>query len=198
MSNSTQARGWWQATDGNWYPPESHPDVALRLAPTPPPPRPGYQSYSEHAQPVVGPLNTRTKSRRMYISRLTTPQRISAVSILVVALAAFLPWVSIFVISVRGIEGDGGITLALAIAGGIVLALTTGLFGKQKVPGKKSQISLLVLASLVALIGLLDMNGAAAIGLYLTLFGGVAWVVGAAWQLSISKHNAGQPDRAAV
>jgi hypothetical protein len=134
----------------------------------------------------------------MYVSRLTTPQRISAVSILVVALAAFLPWISIFVISVRGIEGDGIITLALAAAGGIVFALTTGLFGNQKVPGKKSQISLLVLASLVALIGLLDMNGAAAIGLYLTLFGGVAWVVGAAWQLSISKQNAGQPDNAAV
>ncbi len=127
----------------------------------------------------------------MNMSRLTTPQRISAISILVVALAAFLPWVSIFGISAIGVEGDGVITLALAAAGGIVLALTTGLFGKQKVPGKKSQISLLVLATLVALIGLLDMNGAAAIGLYLTLFGGVAWVVGAAWQFSISKQNAG-------
>ena len=134
----------------------------------------------------------------MNISRLTTPQRISAISILVVVLAAFLPWVSIFGISVRGIEGDGGITLALAAVGGIVLGLTTGLFGKQKVPGKKSQISLLVLATLVALIGLFDINGAAAIGLYLTLFGGVAWVVGAAWQLSISKQNAGETGKAAV
>lgn len=43
---------------------------------------------------------------------------------------------------------------------------------------------------MVALIGLLDMNGAAAIGLYLTLFGGVAWVVGAAWQLSTAKQDA--------
>jgi hypothetical protein len=197
MSNSTQAPGWWQATDGNWYPPESHPDAAPRRAPTPPPP-PSPQSYTQHAQPVVGPPNTRTKSRGVYVSRLTTPQRISAVSILVVVLAAFLPWVSIFVISVRGIEGDGAITLALAAAGGIVLALTTGLFGKPRMPGKRSQVSLLVLASLVALIGLLDMNGAAAIGLYLTLFGGVAWVVGAAWQLSISKQNAGQPDKAAA
>ena len=40
MSNSTQAPGWWQATDGNWYPPESHPDATPRLAPTPPPPPP--------------------------------------------------------------------------------------------------------------------------------------------------------------
>ena len=77
----------------------------------------------------------------------------------------------------------------MAVAGGITLALTTGLFGQQKVAGKKSQITLLVMSVLVALIGLMDMNGAAAIGLYLTLFGGVAWVVGAAWQLDISKKD---------
>jgi hypothetical protein len=134
----------------------------------------------------------------MDISRLTTPQRISAVAILSVALGAFLPWVSIFAVSVRGIEGDGVITLVLSVVGGIVLALTTGLFGGQKVPGKKSQISLLVLAILVALIGVMAMSGAAAIGLYLTLFGGIAWVVGAAWQLSISKQNANQPDEPAA
>jgi hypothetical protein len=125
----------------------------------------------------------------MNISRLSTPQRISAVSILVVALAAFLPWVSLFGMGISGIEGDGVITLALAVAGGIVLAVTTGLFGQPKAAGKKSQIALLVLAVLVALIGLMDMNGAAAIGLYLTLFGGVAWVVGAAWQLTASKQD---------
>jgi hypothetical protein len=31
------------------------------------------------------------------------------------------------------------------------------------------------------------MNGAAAIGLYLTLLAGIAWVVGASWQLAVSK-----------
>jgi hypothetical protein len=134
----------------------------------------------------------------MDVSRLTTPQRISAVSILVVALAAFLPWVSVFGISVLGVEGDGVITLVLATVGGVVLGLTSGLFGEEKVPGKKSQIALLVLAALVALIGFMDMNGAAAIGLYLTLFGGVAWVVGAVWQLSAAKQNTGQPDESAV
>ena len=91
---------------------------------------------------------------------------------------------------VSGIEGDGVITLVLAVAGGVVLAVTAGLFGEPKTAGKKSQIALLVMSVLVALIGLMDMNGAAAIGLYLTLFGGVAWVVGAAWQLSVSKKAA--------
>jgi len=126
----------------------------------------------------------------MNLSRLTTPQRISAVSILAVALAAFLPWVSVFGIGVTGIEGDGVITLVLAAAGGIVLSISTGMFGEQRVPGKKSQVSLLALAILVALVGLFDMNGVAAIGLYLTLFGGIAWVVGAAWQLGMAKQDA--------
>lgn len=125
----------------------------------------------------------------MNLSSLTTPQRVTAVSILVIALAAFLPWVSIFGVSVTGIQGDGVITLGLAVAGGILLVLTTDLFGRGKTDGRKSQIAMLVLSVLVSLIGFMDMNGAAAMGLYLTLFAGIAWVVGAAWQLSISKES---------
>jgi hypothetical protein len=26
MSDTSQGPGWWLATDGNWYPPERHPD----------------------------------------------------------------------------------------------------------------------------------------------------------------------------
>ena len=129
----------------------------------------------------------------MKLGRLTMPQRVSGVSILVVALGAFLPWVSIFGISKIGIEGDGVITLVLAVAGAIILAATTGLIGSERTPGRKSSITLLVLAILVALIGLIDMNGAAAIGLYLTLFGGIAWVVGAVWQLTLPKQPVQEP-----
>lgn len=124
----------------------------------------------------------------MNIGRLTTPQRISAVAILVTAIAAFLPWVSLLGFGKLGIEGDGVMTLIFAITGAVILSVTTGLTGKPRDPGKASQISMLVLAVLTALIGLVDMNGAAAIGLYLTLLAGVAWVVGAAWQLSLSKQ----------
>ncbi len=121
------------------------------------------------------------------------PQRISAVAIVVVALAAFLPWASVFGIGVIGVEGDGIITLMLAVAGAVVLAVTTGLVGGTRTPGRVSQIVLVVLASLVALIGLLDMNGVAAMGLYLTLFGGIAWVVGAVWQLSLTNQAGSSP-----
>lgn len=112
---------------------------------------------------------------------------------LVVVLGAFLPWVSIFGISVIGVEGDGVITLVLAVIGLVLLALTSGLVGQPKVPGKASQITLLVLAILVALVGIIDMNGAAAIGLYLTMFAGLAWVVGAVWQLSLPSAQGDLP-----
>ncbi|TWG93065.1 hypothetical protein L615_006600000240 [Nocardioides sp. J9] len=119
----------------------------------------------------------------MNLGRLTVPQRISAVAMLVVALAAFLPWVSLFGISAIGLEGDGVITLVLALAGLFTLALTSGLVGPARRPGRAANIALLVMAGVTALIGLVDMNGAAAIGLYLTLFAGIAWTVGAIWQL---------------
>lgn len=129
----------------------------------------------------------------MNLGRLTVPQRVSSVAMLVVALAAFLPWVSIFGISAIGIKGDGVLTLVLALAGGVILAMTTGLVGSPRAPGRVSQIALLVLAGIAALIALLDMNGAAAIGLYLTLMAGIAWVVGAAWQLSLTKQARTSP-----
>ena len=129
----------------------------------------------------------------MDLSRFTTPQRVSGIAVLVVALAAFLPWVSIFGISVSGIRGDGVLTLVLAVVGGAALAVRTGLLSQVKVPARASLITSLVCAVLVSLIGLLDMNGAAAIGLYLTLFGGIAWVVGSVLELKDAKQETAAP-----
>ncbi len=134
----------------------------------------------------------------MNIDALSAPQKVSAVSILVVAVAAFLPWISLLGFSVRGIEGDGVITVVLALAGGIVLAMTSGLVGRAPSTGKVPHVVLLVLASLTALVGIIDMNGAAVIGLYLTLLGGVAWVVGAVWQLSLGTSTGTSPSETAT
>jgi hypothetical protein len=125
----------------------------------------------------------------MDISRLTTPQRISAVAILAVVLGAFLPWASFFGVTAFGVQGDGIITLAFAIAGGVTLALTTGLVGRPKESGRTSQIALLVLAVLTGLVSMFAMSGMAAFGLYLTLFAAIAWVVGAAWQLNLAESD---------
>ena len=119
----------------------------------------------------------------MDLSRFSTPQRVSGIAIIVVALAAFLPWVSVFGFSVSGIRGDGLITLILAVLGALSLATRTGLLDQVKIPEKAGVVASLVFAGLVTLIAFLDMNGAAAIGLYLTLFGGIAWVVGAVLEL---------------
>jgi hypothetical protein len=129
----------------------------------------------------------------MDLSRFSTPQRVSGIAIVVVALAAFLPWVSVFGFSVSGIRGDGMITLILALLGAASLATRTGLLDQVKISDKAGMITSLVLAVLVTLIGLLDMNGAAAIGLYLTLFGGIAWVVGAALELKGAKDEVAAP-----
>jgi hypothetical protein len=129
----------------------------------------------------------------MDLSRFSTPQRVSGIAIVVVALAAFLPWVSIFGIGVSGIRGDGVLTLILAILGAVALAVRVGLLPQVKVPARASLMASLVFAGLVTLIGLLDMNGAAAIGLYLTLFGGIAWVVGAVLELKDAKEGTPAP-----
>lgn len=114
---------------------------------------------------------------------LTMPERVSAIAIGVVVLGSFLPWASFAGFTAWGLEGDGVITLPLAVVGAVLLAINSGLLGGQRRVGAALPITLTVLAALVALVGLIDMNGLAAIGLYLTVLGGIAWVVGAVWQL---------------
>lgn len=36
MSNQSQGPGWWVASDGKWYPPETHPSASTPAAPPPP------------------------------------------------------------------------------------------------------------------------------------------------------------------
>lgn len=38
MSDTSQGEGWWRASDGKWYPPESHPDYVPPAAPVAEPP----------------------------------------------------------------------------------------------------------------------------------------------------------------
>jgi hypothetical protein len=130
----------------------------------------------------------------MNVGRLSLPQRVSAISMVVVAIAAFLPWVSLFGISKIGVQGDGVITLVAAIVGLVTLALSSGVVGNRAgSPRRRSQVFLLVLAIIVGLLGIADMNGVAAIGLYLTLFAGIAWVVGAVWELSTTSTTEPTP-----
>ncbi len=128
----------------------------------------------------------------MDLTRLTLPQRISLGAAGVVAISAFLPWVSIFGIGVSGIEGDGVITLVLALAGAALLVfVSTAEEGAGKIPPKVADIALIVIGGLIALIGLIDLNEFGAIGLYLTLLGGLVWAGCAVWQLVAKPAAAG-------
>ncbi len=56
MSNAPQGPGWWQASDGNWYPPEQHPSYTPppTTAPSAPPGyQPAGQSTGTPATPVA-------------------------------------------------------------------------------------------------------------------------------------------------
>lgn len=128
----------------------------------------------------------------MRFDRLTKPQRVAAVCMLVVAIAAFLPWVSIFGIGVTGIEGDGQITLVCAVIGLVLLALQArSADGAQRTVLRVIAYAAAIVALLVALF---DMNGAAAIGLYLTLFASVGWVGSLVWHGIERKQRMGADD----
>jgi hypothetical protein len=113
----------------------------------------------------------------------------AGIAIVIVALSAFLPWVSILGISVVGIQGDGVITLGCAVVGAVMLALGTNLFGSARIPTIAKNIVSILGASVTTLVGLGDMNGFAAIGLYLTLLAGVAWLVAAIWDASAGQRQ---------
>jgi hypothetical protein len=60
MSDASQGPGWWLASDGKWYPPETAPQA------TPPPPLPGNVAYqpayqSTYSSPTYGRVGKREK-----------------------------------------------------------------------------------------------------------------------------------------
>lgn len=105
---------------------------------------------------------------------LTTLERTIGIAAAVVLVSAFLPWVSIFGLSVSGINGDGGITLILALIGLAALAASRGI-GPVSIGRRATQVIQLLAGLLVVLVGLADLHGVSAIGLYLTLLAGLVW-----------------------
>ena len=54
MTDATQGHGWWQASDGRWYPPEQHPQYRAPLPQQPFPPT--YQMPAPQPQPGPFPV----------------------------------------------------------------------------------------------------------------------------------------------
>lgn len=113
---------------------------------------------------------------------------------LLIFIAAFLPWATVDTaigsVSASGTDGDGVITLILAILAGIAVAASAKrLRFSEGVAG--------VLGIVVALIGIVDWSDVAGVagasglasvsvgaGLVLTTLGGVALVICAVWMLT--------------
>ena len=90
----------------------------------------------------------------------------------VAVVAAFMPWVSVFVLSVTGFDaGDGKLT---ALCGVIGAGLALRWWSRPRAHG----LVQLGLGAVVALIGLNDLNNYAASGLYLTILAGGVWMAG--------------------
>ena len=118
----------------------------------------------------------------MRLGRLSIAQRIEAVAIIVVVVAAFLTWADSPDLIMTGVQGDGIITLFVANTSLIVLLMSSGVVGTRSGKGKVAPFVLLGFAAFVVFIPVLNLTEFSQIGLHLTLGAGIVWLLAAAWQ----------------
>lgn len=114
-ADSSQGPGWWQASDGKWYPPEQRPGAAPSTPPSPAPtsnPTPGAMPS---ASPVpgsdAGEGSFFSRLFDMSFSRFVTPSLIKVLFILAIVLISLF---SVFMlIAGAASAGDGGIFLVI-------------------------------------------------------------------------------------
>jgi hypothetical protein len=111
----------------------------------------------------------------MDFSTMAIQMKVILVAVGATILGAFLPWASAFGISVAGVRGDGLITLIAALIGGALVLANRG-------GAKLNAVAQLVLGGLVVVVALYHVTDEfAAIGVYMTLLGGLTWVGSLAW-----------------
>lgn len=94
-----------------------------------------------------------------------TEQKLVVGGAILIVLGAFLPWATVFGISIAGIDGDGSLTLLMGLVAGVVALVRPW--------SRNVRIGTVLLGSLVALVALADMTSVAGIGIYMTLIGGL-------------------------
>jgi hypothetical protein len=68
MSIAESRQGWWQASDGNWYPPELHPNAAPTLPPPPAAaPAPALPNQAHYSGFVAAPPTAKKPKKRKWV-----------------------------------------------------------------------------------------------------------------------------------
>jgi hypothetical protein len=125
---------------------------------------------------------------------LSGPRKTAIMAAAAVVVAVFLPWVSVFGLSVSGIStGDGKIVLVVAAVALVLLAAASRLVMWFEVSRKLADILSLIAGAICLLVAVADMNDFAAIGLYVTLIASLAWTVSAA--MTLFKREQSTEDR---
>ena len=121
MSDVSQGPGWWQASDGKWYPPD------IASAPLPPPPSSSLPApdtaSSPQGVPAPGPDPAATS---VPLSRMTTLRWVIFGSLIGSALGLLLAWATatiIVTISVTGLNTRDGKLFAVVLAIAALLTL---------------------------------------------------------------------------
>lgn len=91
MSDVSNGPGWWQASDGKWYPPEQQPNYEASAPPPTPSPSP--------ARPSAGAF-------KFEMNRWSQAERITAIASLVLLISLFLPWFT-YRFSLGSVSVDG-------------------------------------------------------------------------------------------
>jgi hypothetical protein len=84
MSDVSNGPGWWQASDGKWYPPEQQPNYEA-----PPAPAAGGASSAPSSSPSHRPASS---SFSFDMKRWSQVERITSIASLVLFISLFLPW----------------------------------------------------------------------------------------------------------
>ncbi len=107
----------------------------------------------------------------------TTWEKLCGGAAIATLVAAFLPWTTVLGGGVAGVKGDGQISVFCAIIG--LSALTAHRGVGPLVLGPRLTLGIhSAAAAFVALVGIANVSTAAAIGLYVTILAGLAWIAG--------------------
>jgi hypothetical protein len=178
MSDMSGGPGWWQASDGKWYPAEQHPNYQAPAAGTPLPPTGAAAPAGSPSPPTAAGANRPAFS--LDAARLGRAERITGIATLVLFISLFLPWYT-YDFGVGSVSADGlyhgwmYLVLLVSLAVMVYVVLRAGFDVMPfKLPMSDAQLLLIATVFNVVLCILAFLLKPGGIG-----FSGVGWGFGA-------------------